>query len=478
MDNNSLFKNSVFNVIYKLTSSLFPLIYTTYLSRVLFADGVGKVSYAQNILQYFAIIASLGIPNYGVREIAKVRDDKKQVNKLFSELFWINFVSTTICLLAYYSLIFINNSFEQERELYVVVGLQLFFNYFSVDWFYQGEEQYKYITIRNFVIKVFALVSICVFVNKKEDYIIYAIIYALTIAGNNIFNMIHLHKFDIHIGLKGIDVKKHYKPVFLLLCTAISVELYTLVDTTMLGVLCSDEVVGYYTNTMRLVKTVIVLVTSISGVLLPRLSFYYSHGRLEKMNEIINQIFSVLLYLFLPCGIGIFVTADLIVPVFFGESFRNAIITLKSASFLIYALGFSNFFGTQILLTFGSEKKLLICTIMGAVTNMILNIILIPRWQQNGAAFASVISELVVTLLTYYFCSNYICIRLSFDFLMSTFTSVFMMVVSVLFVKKIECNMYLLLICSVLTGILVYILIGVITKNEVLLWLKNRFAKM
>lgn len=475
MKETSLAENSFFFVCYKLLTAIFPVITVAYASHVLLASGIGKVSSAQNIVQYFVLIAALGIPNYGIREIAKCRSHSNQVSKVFSELFTINFISTVICTVSYYLLIMLSGFYRNEIELYLIVGITILLNIFNVDWFYQGQEEYLYITKRSFVIKLASLVLLFMLVRTTKDYVNYAIVNIIGVAGNNIVNCVNLRKYNIHYLFRNLNLKIHLKPVLILLCTTIAVELYTLVDTTMLTFMCSSKNVAYYTNSTRIVRMVITLVTAMGGVLLPRLSLYTSQGRFKDIEFIVNKMFRILFFLLIPCGIGLFFISDAVIILFFGESFREAITTLKIASLLIYALGFTNLFGTQILLTFGQEKKLFIATIFGAISNIFLNSMLIPVWEQNGAAIASVVSELIVTLITYYYTRKYVMFNNNRSTVIKTLLSSLFMGI-LLFILHIHINSNILyLITALLVGVVVYFGTNLIMKNEVVEDMKKMF---
>ncbi|WP_088188406.1 flippase [Desulfosporosinus sp. FKA] len=466
--NKSLAKNSVYNVVYKLLNVLFPLLTATYVARVLLAAGVGKVSYAQNIVAYFTAIAALGIPNYGTKEIAMVRENKNKINKLFTELFLINFISTLVCTIAYYTMIFSVNYFQENIQLYIVVGFAIILNVINVDWFYQGIEEYAYIALRSFGVKLVSLFCIFMFIRTPEDISIYATIYCLGIGGNNIFNIINLKKHNVRFSIAAISVKRHLKPIFILLASVMAVGIYTMLDTTMIGIMCQDTNVGYYTNAMRLVKILISVVTAIGGVLLPRLSYYHSQGMNDECSKVVSKVFSIMLFLFLPCEIGLFLVAGQVMPLLFGESFAPGVMTLRLASLLIGTLGFSNLFGTQVLLTFGAEKKLLIATITGAVTNIVLNLILIPKLAQNGAVIASVISETLVTVVAVIFSSKYIKIYLNRKLIISLILASIGLATSVLCIQSVVSNVIVKLSLSVVMGASVYMLINIATKNPII----------
>ena len=466
--NNSLFKNSIFNTMYRLLNALFPLVTASYVSHVIFASGVGKVASAQNIVQYFVLIASLGIPNYGVREIAKSRIDAEEKGKVFSELFILNLITTLLSITVYYCMVLGFTHFEPEKSLYLIVGVSIILNIFNVDWYYQGVEEYVYIAKRSIFVKIASIVCIFLFVKKPEDYINYALISVVALAGNYIFNIANLHKHRVRFVVKDINVCRHLKPVMILLCTTISIELYTLLDTTMITYFCSSEDVAYYSNSIKIVKMIIVVVTSLGTVLLPRLSRYVKEGNIEGCNKIVNTVLSILLFIFLPAGIGIILISDNLVPLLFGSTFLPAALTLKITALLIYALGFSNLFGTQILLSFGAEKKLLLCTIIGAVSNICMNLTFIPIYQENGAAVASVISEAIVTIMTFIFSRKMITYRINNRFFLISIIATVAMAVFVSVINLFVDNKFVNLIIAISGAVLIYFGINTVLKNPIL----------
>lgn len=476
MGQKSIAKNVVFNILYKLANMLFPLVTSIYISHILTASGVGKVSIAQNIVQYFILLAPLGIVNYGTREIARIRNCKSNMDKLFTELFLINLCSTIICSIVYYVLIFTGNYFSEERLLFIIVGLPIIFNVINVEWYYQGQEEYVYISIRSICVKFCSLIAMLILIKTPDDYIIYAFIYTLGIVGNYIFNIINL----IHIGRKlefyNIELKKHFKSIFILFCSSIAIELYTLLDTTMLGIMCSDEVVGYYTNAIKLDRIIVGFISAIGVVLLPRLSFYIQNKKYDESNDLLERIVRIMFFLSIPCGIGVFAVADKMVPILFGDTFMPAIVTVKIGTGLIYILAFSNLFGTQVLLSFNQEKKFLFCTMIGALSNLILNLILIPKFKNNGAVIASVISESFVTYLSIVMALKYVKINIKNEFWTKTILSggvmgfILYWSESFLSLNK-ELSLFVLIIIGISTFFIINVIIGnpIITEYKIFL---------
>lgn len=465
MAKRSLAVNSIYSMIYKLLNVLFPLITATYAARTLLADGVGKVSFAQNIVQYFLVIAALGIPNYGIREIAKRQDDPESTDRVFTELFLINAVSTAACVAVYYGLVLTLDWFADQRLLFITAGLSLIMNFFNVDFFYQGKEEYGYIAARSFAVKLLSLVALFLFVRDTGDFVIYALIHCLAVGGNHLFNVINL-RGRVKLCFKGIHVRRHLKPVIILLASSISIELYTLLDTTMLGLWCADDIVGYYNNATKLARIINSMISSLALVLLPRLSYYYNNGKLEEFRSIADRVLKILTVLAVPAVLGVALLADSMIPVLFGADFIPAVTTLRILSVLVMAVALNNFFGTQILMTVGQEKKLLISVVIGAAVNLTLNALLIRDYQHNGAAFASAVSEVCVLLATMIFGWKYVRFRLEWRYLLTMVLSAGLMVAVVLGVKLLELPMILELGLGIAAGAGVYILCGALLRNE------------
>ncbi len=465
MSEKSVLKNGFYNVVYKLLNAIYPLVIASYLARTLLPEGIGKVSYAQNIVMYFTIIAALGLPVYGTREIAKIRENSIETSRLFTELFSVNMLSTTICTVAYYAVVLFVPFFASERLLYIVAGLLIPLNYLNVDWYYQGCEEFKYIALRSISIKVLSIAAIFLFVNDVSDYIIYALIHCIVFAGNYIFNMFGL-RGRIKPALKGISLKRHTKPLLILLATSVAIELYTLLDTTMLGIICSDEIVAYYSYAMKVSKIILTVIVAISAVLLPKLSYYSHNDSKKEFDAMVSKGVMIFILMSLPCTVGLFMVSQDLIPVLFGEAFLPATVTSQILSLLIVPITFSTFFGSQVLCSVGKEKKMLIAVCVGAAVNIALNIILIPRYEQNGAAIASVISEMLVLIVDIIFTVKIVKIKIDFSQVVKIIIALCSMALVVWIVQYHALASILSLIISVVSGALVYaILLYVLRVN-------------
>ena len=471
--NITLIFNSIFNVIYKMLNVLFPLITTAYVSRVLGAAGMGKISSVQNITQYFVMLSCLGIPTYGIREIAKCNRDAIARRKIFSELFLINTVSTFLCIVVYYGMIFFIKIENENKILFLISGISIILNFFNVEWFYQGIEKYKFIAVRNFAVKILLLILITLFVKSKDDIIIYLLLLVAGTGGNNILNVLYLKRNNIKLEFKHLAIGKHIKKVFILLCITISVELYTMIDTTMLTILCKSNIVGYYSNSIKMLRMIVTVLTGVSGVLLPRISMYISEGNISESAKLINKVLGIICFISLPCAFGVQMCAKEIVLILFGKSFINAIFTVKILSMLIIIITLSNLFASQVLMTFGYENKIMIATIIGACINIIFNLILIPKYYHNGAAIASVIGELTVAIISFHISKKFVKYNVNYSDLIKEVISIVCMCVVVFIIKYFGGVSVITLFLEIFLGAFCYLAINLIMRNTTLLKIFN-----
>lgn len=470
---NSLIKNSIFNLIYRGLNLLFPLVSAAYTSRVLQAEGVGEVSFAQNIVSYFVLFAGLGLANYGTKEIGKNQSNQSKYGQVFWELFIINTVSTTICTLAYYISVFSLDFFYDSKVLYIVVGLSLVFNYFQIDWFYQGIEEFQFIAIRSIITKLVFLLALFAFVKTEQDVIPYALISVLGTGINYIFNILRLKKYikfskDI---FKSLKIKRHIKPAIILLASTISVQLYTRVDTTMLGVIKGNQAVGFYTYAVKISDLILNLAIAVIMILLPRLSLYYYSGKKKEFKNLISFSMKLIVYVTLPITVGLCLVAEDAVRILFGNDFLSAVTSVRILSLLIIIKSIGYLYGTQVLMTVNHEKELLFSTIFGAVTNMGINAILIPYMSQDGAAIASVISEILVMIIQMLYARKYVDSYFKEKkFYFSTIISTIAMAFIVLLLYEVIPQNTVRFFVSIFAGSLTYLIISFLGKNDIFLW--------
>lgn len=397
----SLKLNFIMNAILTMSQFIFPLITFPYVSRILLPVGTGKVSFATSLISYFSLFAQLGIPTYGIRACAKVRDNREELTRTVHELLAINIVmnliSYTVLVLA---LLFVPR-LQEERTLYVVVSATILLTSIGMEWLYKALEQYTYITIRSIIFKLVALIAMFLLIHEQEDYVMYGGISILAGSASNIFNFINVHKY---IDLKPIgnyNIRRHLKSVGVFFAMSCATTIYTHLDTVMLGFMAMDEDVGYYNAAVRIKSILVSVVTSLGTVLLPRASYNIEHGLMDEFWRIskkaINFVFLVaspmMLYFIFFAKEGIYFLS--------GAAYASSIIPMQLIMPTLLFIGLTNILGIQILVPLGKEKIVLYSETAGAVVDLILNAILIPKYASAGVAIGTLVAEFVVLIVQY-----------------------------------------------------------------------------
>ena len=489
MGKKSLAKNSIFVC---ALNSIFAekWIKSSYVSHVLLPAGVGRVSYANTIAAYFVLIASLGLPSYGVKAIAQSNVDKEQRSRTFLELFLINFAATVLCTIAYYLFVNYFPHFADRKPLFNVMGLMLILNIFNIDWFYQGMEEYVYISVRSFIVKIASFGLMLLFVKDERDYLIYALILCIATAGNNLWNAWNLRKYISLEGIchsrqgkvadTGLHIGKHMRPVMILLASSIATDIYTMLDSVMLEYYYGETNVGYYSNAVKIVRMTYTVVIALVAVFYPRISMCYKQKDYKTGNALINRGTQILLLLALPCAAGLLATAEYVVPLLFGRAFDPAIPTLRILSVLILIFSIAYFLGHIILTATGMEKMILRATVTGAVVNVCANFALIPVLKQDGAAIASVLSEAVVTVILLVHAKKYYILKFSRHYILTLTIALLAMLAVTFGLEQLITNRVWMILFVIAVAGVVYFAVLIILRNEIVeeLWKKVRvYAK-
>lgn len=474
----SLTKNSLFYLFYNVLNVAFPFASGIYVARVLLAGPIGEVAYAQNIANYFVIFAFLGIPTYGLREISKARDNKEELNKLFSELFAINLISTCFFSIAYLVLIFSVPSFRNNLALYLITGASIAVNAINIDWLYEGLEEYGLISIRNLAVKVISFILLVLLVRNPDDYLIYAVISVIGTTGNYLFNVIYSRKI-VHLSFKGLNLKRHLKSIALLTTVNLAIELSTMVDTTMLGAMCDKETVAYYSYGSKIKSILLQIINTFTVVLVPRISLYFKEKRYKEYNGLLTKALKIIILLSIPMIIGIWFTGDYLITKIYGDDFIRSSMVLKILSFNLLISPIGYLLGSRVMLVSGHESRMPWCVGIGAVINVTLNAILIPSYLEVGASIASVVSELVTTIV-YVVAAHKFCKLESFlHTTISTLLGGAVISLYLFFCAWIPVQGWAIVSIQIIGAIVIYYLVLLLTKEDVVLaYSKGLFLKM
>lgn len=397
----SVTKNYIYNLAYQILIIILPIITTPYISRVLGVENIGIYSYTLSISAFFILFGSLGVALYGKREIAYLQKDKKQYTIAFWEILILRIITMTISLIIF-GLTFARNG---EYQVYFrILILEIVANCIDISWLFQGLEEFKKTVIRNMLVKLISVVCIFVFVKTRQDLTKYFIIYVLSIFIGNGSLWFYLPRFLVKVRIKELNVKKHFKPTFNLFLPQIAVEVYTILDRTMIGLIINDKSeVGFYDQSQKIIKMLLTVITALGTVMLPRIANNFANGKKKKINKYMKKSFNMVFFLSFPMIFGIISVSAIFVPKFFGEGYEKVAILMNVISPIILFIGLSNVIGTQYLLPTKRQKEFTISVVCGAVINFIINMSLIWNYGAIGASIGTVIAEFAVTVIQIYF---------------------------------------------------------------------------
>ncbi|HAT4257871.1 flippase [Clostridium perfringens] len=462
----SLKKNFIYNIIYQLFIVITPIITVPYVSRVLGPSGVGLYSYTASYAQYFVLLGMIGISLYGNRQIAYNKFNKVKLSKEFWNIYGLQLITTTIAFIIYINIfVFIN---ELNKYLYLVQSIIVFTTIFDITWFFIGYEDMKSVVIRNSVVKVFGIVSIFIFIKKPSDVIKYALIMVVSnfigqvIMWFNIRDKVYRYKPNIKESIK------HLKPSVSLFISQLAIQIYTLLDKTMLGAMTGVYEVGLYENSQKTIKLALTLITSLGVVMLPRMSSLHSQGKKEEFNNLIYKAFNFVNFMAFPMVLGLIAISNTFSIWFYGEAFNGIGFLLKIGSMLLLFIGWSNILGIQVMLPMKREKQFTISVIIGAIVNFILNLFLIKQFQANGTTISSVIAEFAVTATQFYFLKELIDIKSILKSIIKPLTgSIIMFIVLIFIIPMFDVGFFWTLL-EVFIGGTVYLIVMYILKDSFL----------
>lgn len=395
----SIRKNYLYSLIAKIVALIVPLVITPYVSRILGADGAGVCSYIASLVSYFVLFANLGIESYALREIAMHRDEPDFVKKFVIEVTIMKAVLTCVCLIVYYLLFIVILNFENQ-VLYLIYSITLVSVAFNFTWFFQGIEKFSVLALSSILSKVLYTTLILVFVKEKSDLSKYAVIVVSMTALEYFASIPFIFK-----NIKGkvcgkINPFNHLKGCMTYFLPTIAVEIYTVLDKTMIGwITHSDFENGYYEYADKIVKMPLTAITAINAIMQSRMAYYYAHEQTEEANRLTVKSVNFSFMLSFPMAFGMVSIARTAIPIYLGEGYEKCIILIYVLAWLLPVIAISNLLGSHYYTPFGKRLTSAVLLAVGAVVNVALNSFMIFLWQSVGAAIASLVAELVISVL-------------------------------------------------------------------------------
>ena len=408
MKQKSLFKNIIYKAILSFVNIMVPVIIGSYIVHLLDVDLYGAYNKVYSEFQVFLTIASFGIYTYGIREISKIRDDKKKISTLFTNLFVLSIIThlTTTIIYVVYSLLL---SSGITTTIYLFMGIQLIANIFYIEFVNEALENYKFITIKSVIIKILYMVSLYLFVKKPSDIIIYTIIVSMTAVLNNGVSFIYA-KNRIEFDFSKINFKKYIGPMFTILIITNVDLLYSQLDRIMLGKFIDDVSVTMYYIPYYLVSMLVSIPYAIITVSIPRLAYVLENKGKEEYLLNLSRIISSLYFVIVPMCFGVLVLANEAIFLYAGEKYMGMVPTLVIACLSRIIISTESIMTHLVSYPNNKEKQLLRFSLCFGLSNLLMNSILIyfKIFNPSTALITTTIAEFGFALGQYIYARKYL----------------------------------------------------------------------
>lgn len=470
MKKKSLGLNGLLNGLRSALNLVFPLITFPYVTRILSVNGIGIYNFSSTYVGYFVLIAGLGISTYSVREGAKYRDNKEEMGRFASQIFSINILSTILAYILLILSLLIFSNLKIYISSILIFSLQIFFTTIGTEWIYIIYEDYAYITVRSIIFKIISIILLFILVKEKQDYLWYAAITVFSSVGSNILNFLNAKKICNIKLTTNIDWKYHIKPILTIFATTIAVNIYLSSDTTLLGILKSDYAVGIYSTAVKIYTLVATLLGSVVSVTIPRLAMLVGKKKMKEYNEIFSKVMSSLSLFVIPGTIGLMMLSKNIILIIAGEKYLPSVNSLRIIGLAIIFSNYSFIFSNCALIPAKRETIALKNTVITAILNIGLNLVLIPFFSYDGTSFSTVVAEFLTMTLNFWASRDLIgktvfSKKVVHDIRDSLISSVGIVVICIICVNSYS-SLYTQTILSIIFSIIIYICMLIVLKNE------------
>ena len=394
--------NFIYSVVLVLSNYLFPLLVYPYVSRVLGVANIGLCNFIDGIINYFILFSMMGINVVGIREVAKEKGDRTKLSNCFQDISRLNLLATSIVLIILIALMFTVPRLEAHRDLMWIGVFKLLANVFLIEWFYKGMEEFRFITFRSIIIKTICLIGIFIFVNDESDYREYYFFMCAMYAINAFFNWGYLRRFISFSFFKG-DISRYSKTILIMGSYSILTSMYTTFNIAFLGLVSSDTEVGYYTTAVKLYSIIMALYSAFTGVMLPRMSALVAENRIGDFNNLLAKSNKILFKFTLPLIVYTIIFSPEIIQIISGTGYEGAVCPMRLVMPLMLIIGYEQIIIVQILMPLKKDKYILINSIIGAFTGIILNLLLVPSMKSVGSAIVWGTSEIIVMISAQFF---------------------------------------------------------------------------
>jgi len=464
---NNVRTNAILNTIKTIMGIMFPLITFPYAARILQVHALGEYNFSTSIISYFIMLAGLGISSYAIREGTQYRENREKFSKFASEVFSINLYATVFSYILLIFCLCIFRKLDAYRNIIILLSVGIFFTTIGVNWILNIFEDFLFITFQSILFQILSIFALFIFVRSSSDLYAYSIIYLFSSVGSNIVSFFYAKKY---VDLKFVshpNISKHLKPILILCGSSIAILIYVSSDTTLLGIMVGDYSVGIYSVSVKVYSIFKQVLSAILIVTIPRFALYATQNMKNEYLKLFKKVFDIIVLTVLPVTVGLIMLAKEVISIIAGESYLEATSSLQLLTVSLIFYLFAYLYGQCVLVPFRREKDVLIATIVSAIINITLNVILIPFFKQDASAFTTILGEGIVMVICWRCSKKYIgSIGIEKNTVLSIAGSIGIVFVC-LVCRMIFAEGVIFTISAIIFSIILYIGVHIVFKNEI-----------
>lgn len=475
----SIKKNFAYSFILTASSYVFPLLTYPYVSRILGVNGIGICNFIDSIINYFILFSMMGISTVGMREISQHRDDRKEMSRHFTGLLLLNLISTILAIVVLLVSMYTVKALFPYRDLLYIGVCKLFFNFFLIEWFYAGVEDFKYITNRSIIVRTIYVILIFAFIKDAGDYELYYFLTVSTYILNGIINIFYCRKY-ISLTFEDIHIRQYIAPFLTTGLYMLITNVYTSFNVTWLGFAAGTKEVGYYTTATKLYTIILALFTALTNVIFPRVTYLYAKGLQDEFWEKIHKVVEVVFATSIPIVITLAIYSSNLIHLLAGNGYEGAYIPFRIIAPLVFLVGYEQVLVIQILMATKHDKQIMRNSIYGAFVTILLSLLIVSKLGAIGTAIVWLITETTITLLSLRVIYKYTSYRFPFKLLAKTLAFNLPLFI-VLYVLKVTLSIPDILLLPIIGTILLSYLLFVqvkCIKNEIFIQVFTRLRNL
>lgn len=396
---SKLSSNIFYSSFLAIANYIFPLLVFPYISRVLGVTNIGICNFIDSIIHYFILFSMMGITIIGTREISSHRNNIPELEKRFSSLLVLNGSTTIIALIALCICTFSIGELRTHKWMMLYGSIKLISNFFLIEWFYRGMEQFRFITIRTIIVKCLFVISVYIFVTKESDFITYYLLSVLMVTGNAVINILYSSKL-VKFKIKSISLSLILRPFFILGIYMLVTSMCTTFNIAYLGFATNNTQVGYYTTATKLYTILLALFTGATTAIMPHMSKLIASGKHDEFTDLLLKASNILFSFSIPLIILSICYAPQIVLLISGQGYEGAIIPMQIVMPLMLIIGYEQIVVIQGLMPLSKDQAIMRNAIVGACISLSLNLCLVSTLQSIGSAITWLCSELAILILS------------------------------------------------------------------------------